>query len=111
MIDADIFDVILRYLNDGYLIHCENKAEAVDILHALKQEGYNLSEYSQGLRLGYMKYDDEYPNVGLNGNWIAWWKDAQTTHRVVSYSDIVNGVMAYGDADDDFEIRLADLLS
>lgn len=111
MIDADIFDVILRYLNDGYLIHCENKAEVVDILHALKQEGYNLSEYSRGLRLGYMKYDDEYPNVGLNGNWIAWWKDAQTTHRVVSYSDIVNGVMAYGDADDDFEIRLADLLS
>lgn len=61
--------------------------------------------------MGYMKYDDEYPNVGFDGNWITWWKDAQTTHRVVSYSDIVNGVMAYGDADDDFEIRLADLLS
>lgn len=111
MADDEIADIISGLISDGYLIHCGSKTEAVEILQMLKRKGYNFSNYSDGLCLGYIKYDDAYPNVGLLGTYISWWKDTQTTHRVLDYSDIVNDVVICDDTDDDFEDKLTALLS
>ena len=111
MVDDEIADIISGLINDGYLLRCGSKTEAVEILQMLKRKGYNFADYSNGLYFGYIEYDDAYPNVGLVGTWINWWADAQSTHRVLDYSDIVNDVVICDDTDDDFEDKLTALLS
>lgn len=111
MVNDEIADIISGLINDGYLLRCGSKTEAVEILQMLNRKGYNFTDYSDGLCFGYRKYDDAYPNVGLMCTCITWWTDAQTTRRVLAYSDIVNDVVICDDTDDDFEDKLAALLS
>lgn len=108
---GDINKELIDCVDNGFLVHCKNKEEAIDVLLMLERTGYDLDEYSHELLDGSNTYDTCYTNVGCDEGIVSWWADSQTKHQVVTYSDIVRDV--YNDceiSEDEFNDMLASLL-
>lgn len=111
-----VSDAISEYIDKGYLIICSNKRETMDVLYRLDNLGYHFTPYFEELICGIGEYDSGYPHVGLLDKKVGcysrlatYWRDNVTYYEVVDEAtkgdNIDDGVV------DDFDVRLADLLS
>lgn len=111
MVDDEIYELISEYIDNRYVIACKNIIETKDVISRLEELGYPLYESC------YEDCDDEYFGVGFDGARIDRWINEQEAHPSVWYSDIIAQAILKqvedkdGGENDDFEIRLADLLS
>lgn len=102
---------LIEHIDNGFLVHCKNKEEAIEVLHILEQDGYDLDDYSQKLLSRYGEYNENYPNMGYDGGIITWWNKFQNSHPVVVYSDIISNLCdGYEITDDEFDDMLNQLL-
>lgn len=102
---------LMEHIDNGFLVHCKNKEEAIDVLLMLERTGYNLDEYSHELLDGSDTYDTYYTNVGCDEGIVSWWTNSQTKRPVVTYFDIVSDVCRnYEITDSEFDDMLNQLL-
>ena len=107
----DISKDLMEHIDNGFLVQCKNKEEAIDVLLMLERAGYNLDEYSHELLDGSDTYCTYYTNVGCDEGIVSWWTNSQTKRPVVTYFDIVSDV--YNDceiSEDEFNDMLVSLL-